>query len=97
MAIMMPMLPHSSGAEAPKISQPLPHHSTLVRKRDDEDQTIPSSPGKRVKVTFNDDVEVRTVGHFDKAPELIQQEVRSAFQKRAHGTNTPNPVLTRHI
>lgn len=85
---MSPILPQPSGStHTSKRAQPLPRRSTLVRKRDDSSSDyIPSSPTKKVKVTFDNDVEVRTVGQFEKAPELIQQEVRSAFQKRAHGT-----------
>jgi len=67
---------------APK---PVPRRPTLVRKRDDDNDTPPpSSPGKRAKVTFDSDVEVLA---WEKAPELVQEEVRSAFQKRGWGDN----------
>ncbi|KAL9102770.1 MAG: hypothetical protein Q9163_002132 [Psora crenata] len=62
---------------------------TVARKRDDDDDALlPSSPSKRARVTFDLDVEVHTVAKYEKAPELIQEEVRSAFQKRVLGDDT---------
>lgn len=61
---------------------------TLVRKREDDDEAPPSSPGKRAKVTFDSDVEVRVVSDWEKAPHLIQEEVRRAFTKRALGDDS---------
>ncbi len=80
---------------APK---PVPRRSTLVRKRDDDNDTPPpSSPGKRAKVTFDSDVEVLA---WEKAPELVQEEVRSAFQKRgwsdSTGYNKIKELYSRH-
>lgn len=68
--------------------KPLTRRPTLVRKRDDNEEAPPFSPGKRAKVTFDSDVEVRVAGDLEKAPELIQEEVRRAFMKRALGDNT---------
>ena len=61
---------------------------TLVRKREDDEDAPPSSPGKRAKVTFDSDVEVRVVSDWEKAPHLILEEVRRAFAKRALGDNS---------
>ena len=61
---------------------------TLVRKREDDEDAPPSSPGKKAKVTFDSDVEVRVVSDWEKAPYLIQQEVHRAFAKQALGDNS---------
>ena len=61
---------------------------TLVRKREDDENAPPSSPGKKAKVTFDSDVELRVVSDWEKSPHLIQEEVRRAFAKRALGDNS---------
>ncbi len=61
---------------------------TLVRKREDDDDAPPSSPGKKAKVTFDSEVEVRVVSDWEKAPHIIQEEVRRAFAKRALGDDS---------
>ena len=66
----------------------LPRRSTLVRKREDDDEAAPSSPGKKPRVTFDSDVEVRVVNDWEKAPHLIQEEVRRAFMKRTLGDDS---------
>ncbi|KAG8527015.1 uncharacterized protein KY384_008444 [Bacidia gigantensis] len=78
-------MPSSSIQRVPPSSQDLPRRSSLVRRRDDDDDTIPSSPSKRPRVTWDSDVEVRTVGENEKAPELILEEVRIAFRDKASG------------
>ena len=65
-----------------------PRRSTLVRKREDDDEAPPSSPGKKPRVTFDSDVEVRMVDEWEKAPHLIQEEVRRAFMKRTLGDDS---------
>lgn len=62
----------------------------LVRKRDDTDldvegDTIPQSPSKRTKVTFDADVEVRVMDQWEKAPEVVREEVRRALERHAIG------------
>ena len=68
--------------------------STLVRKREDanidldeeeEEEYRPSSPVKRAKVAFSEDVEVNLVDDWDKAPELIREEVHRALKRQAQG------------
>lgn len=68
--------------------KPLLRRPTLVRKREDDDKAPPSSPRKKAKVTFDSDVEVRVVGDWEKAPHLIQEEMRRAFAKRALGDDS---------
>ena len=65
--------------------KPVPRRPTLVRKRDDDEGAPPSSPTKRPKVTFDTDVEVHVMEEWEKAPALVQEEVRRAFAKRALG------------
>lgn len=79
--------PHPAGSlTAPLIPKPLLRRPTLVRKRDDADEEAPpSSPGKRAKVSFDSDVEVRIVSDLAHEPQIIHEEVRLAFQKRAWG------------
>ena len=73
------------GATTPKS---LLRRPTLVRKREDDEDVPPSSPGKKAKVTFDSDVEVRVVSDWELAPHLIQEEVHRAFAKRALGDNS---------
>lgn len=49
---------------------------------------MPSSPGKKAKVTFDSDVEVRVMSDWEKAPEIIHEEVRRAFAKRLLGDSS---------
>ena len=84
MAPVVSAMPHTTLA-TPTIISSKPRRSTLVRKRDDDDMSIPSSPSKRTRVTFDSDVEVRSIAEFEKAPELIQEEVRSAFEGKVRG------------
>lgn len=86
-AIMSPM-PRSAGSVPTAATKPLPQRPTLSRKRDDSDDTYPSSSAKRAKVTFDPDVEVRVMGDWEKAPELVQEEVRRALEKHAMGDNS---------
>ena len=88
MATVLPVMPSSPESSIHSNSQLLPRRSTLVRKRDDNDEALSLSPTKRSKVTFDSDVEIQMVGDYEKAPELIQEEVRTAFQKRAWGESS---------
>ena len=63
---------------------------TLVRKWDDagldsDGDRVPSSPSKRARVSFKDEVEVKVVDEWGKPPELIREEVRRALERHAHG------------
>ena len=84
----MSTLQRPLGPIAAATPKPLLRRSTLVRKRDDDDEAPPSSPGKKPKVTFDSDVEVRVVSDWEKAPHIIQEEVRRAFAKRALGDDS---------
>lgn len=68
--------------------KPVPRRPALVRKRDDDEGAPPSSPTKRPKVTFDTDVEVHVMEEWEKAPVLVQEEVRRAFAKRALGDSS---------
>ena len=73
-------------------SESLSRRPTLIRKRDSthldiEGDAVPPNPGKRPKVTFDTDVDVRVLGEWEKGPELIREEVRRAIAKHAHGDN----------
>jgi len=68
--------------------KPLLRRPNLVRKRDDGEYELPSSPGKRAKVTFDSDVEVRVVDDWEKAPKIIYEGVRRAFAKRLLGDSS---------
>lgn len=76
-------------APALTAKQPL-RRPTLVRKRDDTDMELdtPPSPGKRAKVSFDPEVQVRVVDEWEKAPEIVREEVRRALEKRALGDNS---------
>ncbi|KAL9638352.1 MAG: hypothetical protein Q9164_001602 [Protoblastenia rupestris] len=88
MATVMPAPSQSSGTIITSTPKLAPRRPSLVRKRDDDEEPPPSSPSKRSRVTFDSDVEVRSVGEYEKAPELIQEEVRSALEKRAWGDDS---------
>lgn len=81
--ILRPVGPVVSAIPKPPLRRP-----NLVRKRDDDEDEVPSSPGKRAKVTFDSDVEVRVVDDWEQAPEVIFEEVRLAFSKRLLGDSS---------
>lgn len=87
MVSKMSTAPRALGsAPALTAKQPL-RRPTLVRKRDDRDMELdtPPSPGKRAKVSFDPEVQVTVVDEWEKAPEIIREEVRRALEKRALG------------
>lgn len=59
--------------------------STLVRKRDEMENGSSPAPAKRAKVTFDERVEVQDVHDWEKAPEVILEEVHRTLQRHAHG------------
>ncbi|MCJ1267403.1 hypothetical protein MMC22_007288 [Lobaria immixta] len=86
---MSTLSPVAKPAPTP-IIKPLLRRPTLIRKRNDTEDERPSSPGKRPKVSFDSHVEVRMLGDWDneKAPQLIQEEVRRALEQHALGDNS---------
>lgn len=74
-------------------TKPIARRSTLVRKRDESDDTQPSSPTKRAKVTFDDNVKVQDLHEWAKAPGVILEEVRRALQKHGQGDHTGYDAL----
>ena len=88
MVSIMSTMPRSAGPAPAAATKPLPRRPTLSRKRDDSDDEYASSQSKRTKVTFDSDVEVRVMGDWEKAPELVQEEVRRALAKHAMGDDS---------
>lgn len=70
------------------VMKPLLRRPTLIRKRDEIEDEVPSSPGKRPKVSFDSNVEVRVMGDWEKAPQLIHEEVHRALEQHALGDNS---------
>ena len=85
----MSIIQRTAGPIAAATPKPPFRRPTLVRKREeDDDEAPPSGPGKRARVTFDSKVEVRVVSDWEKAPHIIQEEVRRAFAKRAFGDDS---------
>ena len=84
----MSTIQRPAGPVSASTPKPLHRRPTLIRKRDDDEGAAPSSPTKRAKVTFDTDVEVRVMEDWEKAPALVQEEVRRAFAKRALGDSS---------
>ena len=82
MASIMSTAPGPVGSIATAIPKPLLRRPTLVRKREDDETPPPSSPGKRARVSFDQNVDVEVVDEPRNAPEIVQEEVRLAFDKR---------------
>ena len=76
------MSPPPVGSVVTTVPKTLTRRPTLVRKRDEDsdDEKSPPSPGKKSRVSFNQAVDVHTIG--ETASYLIQEEVRLAFDKR---------------
>ena len=87
-SVLTSTIQRPSGFIAAVTPKSLLRRPTLVRKREDDEDAPPSSPGKKPKVTFDSDVEVRVVSDWEKTPRLIQEEVRRAFAKRALGDDS---------
>ncbi|KAL9578632.1 MAG: hypothetical protein Q9212_005595 [Teloschistes hypoglaucus] len=78
------------GPTSSQITTKLPPSSTLVRKRQDDQEleSESSSPIKRHRVTFDSDVEVRIVEKWEKSPAVIQDAVRRALQSHTTGDSS---------
>lgn len=76
------------GPTLAQVTKKLPQPSRLVRKRANEDIPESSNPTKRHRVTFDSDVEVRTMESWEKSPAVIQEAVQRALQNRANGNST---------
>jgi RNA polymerase I-specific transcription initiation factor RRN3 len=93
-----------SAATNSKPLKPLLRRGTLsgmVRKVDDTDfdsdlTTLPSSPTKRARVTFNDDVEEKVMVQYavkGRSIDVIRAEVRRALEDHARGDSTAYDVV----
>lgn len=83
MPTILPRAGPISAATKPPIRRP-----TLVRKRDENDDRSSPLRTKKIKVTFDDNVEVKNLQEWEKAPELVQDEVRRALQMHAIGDDS---------
>lgn len=84
------MLSHSRTARSvskPAI-RPLPKASIPIRTRNDSDDGSPSRPKKRTKTRSDSNIDGKMLEDFDKAPQLIQEEVRCALEQHAQGDST---------
>lgn len=90
MVSIMSTAPGTPGSAPASTIKHSPRRPTLVRKRDKTDMGFDGAPnpGKRAKVSFDSDVQVRVVDEWEKTPELIREEVRRALEKRAAGGNS---------
>jgi RNA polymerase I-specific transcription initiation factor RRN3 len=83
----MTTTPRPAGPVLPTV-KPLVRRSTLVRKRDEIENGSSPAPPKRAKVAFDEKVEVQNIHDWEKAPEVILEEVRRALQKHAQGEDS---------
>ncbi|KAL8768095.1 MAG: hypothetical protein Q9194_005797 [Teloschistes cf. exilis] len=76
------------GPTPSQITTKLPPSSTLVRKREDDNDLESSSLTKHHRVTFDSDVEVRIVEKWEKSAAVIQDAVRRALQSHTTGDDS---------
>ena len=93
MVSVMTAAPRTGGATLSATTKPTVRRPTLIRKRGDTDldssrHSTPSSPSKRAKVTFDNEVEVRVMDEWEKAPAVVREEVRRALDRHAVGDDT---------
>lgn len=84
------MLSHSRTARlvSKPVVRPLPSASIPIRTRNDSDDDSPSRPKKRTKNKSDSDTDDRTMGDFEKVPQLVQEELRCTLEQHAHGDNS---------
>ena len=56
-----------------------------IKVKDEDEEKVSLKPGKKARVAFNEDVEVNLVDDWNKAPELIREEVHRALKRHALG------------
>lgn len=84
------MLSHSRTAlsmSKPAI-RPISNASIPIRTRNDSDDGSPSRPKKRTKTRSDSNIDGRTIEDFNKAPKIIQEEVRCALEQHAQGDSS---------
>lgn len=84
---MSTLSPVATPAPTPVI-KPLLRRPTLIRKRNDVEDHRSSSQEKRLKVSFDSNVEVRVMKDWEEAPQLAQEEVRRALEQHALGDSS---------
>ena len=89
---MVSLITSSQMAESPlTASSTMSSRPKLVRKRSDDmdnktgSDSTPRSPSKRVKVSFDDKVQIKLVDSGEKLLETVREEVRWALERHAKG------------
>jgi len=93
MVSVMTTAPRTGGAAVATPLKTSARRPTLVRKRDDIDfdntrDSTPSSPSKKAKVSFDNEVEVRVMDEWEKAPAVVREEVRRALERHVLGDHS---------
>ena len=93
MVSVMAAAPRTGGATLSAPTKTTMRRPILTRKRDETDldsnrHSTPSSPSKRAKVTFDNEVEVRVMDEWEKAPAVVREEVRRALDRHAAGDDS---------
>ncbi|MCJ1243047.1 hypothetical protein MMC30_000243 [Trapelia coarctata] len=89
----MTATPRTGGAALATPLKSSARRPTLVRKRDDTDfdntrDSTPSSPSKKARVSFDNEVEVRVMDEWEKAPAVVREEVRRALERHVLGDDS---------
>lgn len=84
----MSIVSQAASLTPPTVTKSLLRRPTQGRKYDDMEENDTPRSGKRAKVTFGTDVEIRLTRDWEKAPEYIQEEVRRALDKHVMGDNS---------
>lgn len=84
------MLSHSRTVQpvSKPVVRPLPSASIPIRTRNDSDDDSPSRPKKRTKIRSDSNIDGRMMEDCEKAPQLIQEEVRCALEQHAQGDSS---------
>ena len=93
MVSVMTATPRTGGAALAAPVKTSARRPTLVRKRDDTDfgtdrDATPLSLSKKAKVTFDNEVEVRVMDEWEKAPAVVREEVRRALERHVLGDDS---------
>lgn len=84
------MLSHSRTTRpvSKPVVRPVPSASIPIRTRNDSDDDSPSRPKKRTKIKSDSTIDGRTMEHCEKAPQLIQEEVRCVLEQHTQGDSS---------
>ena len=79
----LPLGPFHGDGEIKKEAAEIKEEDVKVKDEDKEEVSLSSV--KKARVAFNEDVEVNLVDDWNKAPELIREEVHRALKRHAFG------------